>query len=71
MLVILTNSLLTQGHGKFYFASLYSVFRKPHISVVSHKGRAREPVVVETYKIRVNALVGNKGLEPLRRSTRS
>ena len=34
---------------KFYFASLYSVFRKPHICF-------SQPVVVETYKIRVNAL---------------
>ena len=46
-----------QPISKFYFASLYSVFRQPHIRASKwHCLTASLPVVVETYKIRVNAL---------------
>ena len=53
---------------KFYFAFLYLDRRFPlsHISELQgSKLRAFLPVVVETYKIRVNAsMVGDTGLEP-------
>ena len=67
-----------QPISKFYFASLYSVFRQPHIRASKwHCLTASLPVVVETYKIRVNAfrrssrtaLVRAKGLEPIRSPT--
>ena len=45
--------------GAVSFTSLLyiqsGVFRKPHTFIVSHIGRAQKSVVVETYKIRVNA----------------
>ena len=65
-----TNTQLTYGHGKFYFASLYLDRRFPQATYQSFKVtmlHASLPVVVETYKIRVNAsMVGDTGLEPAR-----
>lgn len=69
-----TNTLLTWGHGKFYFAFLYLDRRFPQATyylsmpVYEKLQHIEIPVVVETYKIRVNAsMVPIKGLEPLRR----
>ena len=63
-----TNTLLTWGHDKFYFAFLYLDRRFPQATYQSFKVtmlHASLPVVVETYKIRVNAsMVRGVGLEP-------
>ena len=57
---------------KFYFASLYLDRRFPQATYFRHRYCSAYPksVVVETYKIRVNAsMVGDTGLEPARLST--
>ena len=51
------------GHSKFYFASLYSVLRKPHITIILCQQQFKLTKSVLTH------MVLNMGLEPIRLST--